>query len=304
MKKDSKGVLLKSEALLNMLEDLDEANKEAEAEKRMVDNIMDSMIDGLCITDTKGTLIKVNKALAEMHGYKSSKEIIGKKFFDFVAKKELPRIIKKFKENIKKNGFLRNFEVTILKKDGKQLPVMLNINSLFDEDGAFIGNISIVRDASEQKKAEKELQKSEQRYRDLIENANDLTQSVDVNGKFVYVNKKWKKVLGYSDGEVKKLRFTDILRKDQIQHCVGIFKKLCKGQSFEHVKTVFVSKKGKEVFVSGNLNAQFEDSKFVATRGIFRDITKQKGAEEELLKQKEKYEKEINKLKEKLKKRK
>ncbi len=140
------------------------------------------------------------------------------------------------------------------------------------------------KEIEERKKIEEALKESEERFKDLLENANDLIQSVDANGKFAYVNKKWKDVLGYSDKEIKKFTFKSILRKDQIPHCVNIFKKLCKKHSFENVETVFVSKKGKEIFVSGNINAQFKDGKFVATMGIFRDITRYKKAEEKLKK--------------------
>ncbi|MFC2027545.1 sensor histidine kinase [Chloroflexota bacterium] len=122
---------------------------------------------------------------------------------------------------------------------------------------------------------------SEARYRDLFENASDLIQSVDVNGKFVYVNRKWLEMLGYSQDELPSLMANDILRSDQLGHYLEILKKVCEGEVFNRVETVFVAKDGREIHVEGNINGLFKDGVFIATRAIFRDITDRKLAERE-----------------------
>ncbi|MGB3093590.1 MAG: PAS domain S-box protein [Candidatus Zixiibacteriota bacterium] len=138
-------------------------------------------------------------------------------------------------------------------------------------------------------RAEEALRESEERYRDLFENANDLIQSIDSSGMFEYVNKKWKEVIGYSDEEIKKLNLTDILRKDQVPHCMELFRKVMGGETLDNVEAVFITKEGREIFVSGAINSRMKDGKFVATRGIFRDITERKRAEEKLRESEEKY---------------
>ena len=132
----------------------------------------------------------------------------------------------------------------------------------------------------------KKIKEPENSFRDLFEIINDLIQSVNIRGKFVYVNRKWRKTLGYSDKDVKKLTLKDILRKDQIPHCMKIFKKVCRGEKFENIEAFFITKKGKEIPVSGNVAPFFKNGKFVATSGIFRDVTERKKAEEELKKNK------------------
>ena len=294
MKKNSKREVLKSEALLNMMEDLEEAKKKAEESEARFRALINATDTGYVIIDAKGVVLDANSEYVRLTGRNSLDEIKGRSVVGWTAKYDLKRNAQEVKKCFKK-GFVRNLEIDYIDKHGKAIPIEINASAIKSEKGPIV--VTLCRDITKRKR-------TEETYRDLIENANDLIQSVDINGKFAYVNEKWRKILGYSDKEVKKLHFTDILRKDQIPHCINIFKKLCKGHSFEHVKTVFVSKKGKEIFVSGNINAQFKDGKFIATRGLFRDITKQKRAEEKLLKQKEKYEKEINELRKKLKKRK
>ena len=89
----------------------------------------------------------------------------------------------------------------------------------------------------------------QENFRELLENANDLIQSVDINGRFVYVNKKWLETLGYSREEVRKMRLPDIVRKDHIPRCMELFRRVCRGKSLEKIRTVFLTKDGREVYV-------------------------------------------------------
>ena len=137
---------------------------------------------------------------------------------------------------------------------------------------------------------DEDLRQSEDRFRDLFENANDLIQSVDPRGRFQFVNKKWLQTLGYTKGELADLSLKDILRPDQIPHCMDAFQRVIEGQTFERIEAVFIAKDGREVFVEGNVNALRRNGSFVATRGIFRDVTERKHAEAQIkasLKQKE-----------------
>jgi two-component system sensor histidine kinase/response regulator len=186
--------------------------------------------------------------------------------------------------------FSRQLEHRIIYADGEIGYISVRFFIVKDNQGRTVKTYGANQDITERKRAEEALRESEEKYRDLFENANDLIQSVDEDGRFVYVNKEWKQVMGYSDEEVKSLIFTDILRKDQIPHCMELFKKVVAGETVDNVETVFVTKEGKEIFVSGAINPRIKDGKFVATRAILRDITERKRAEENLRKAKEEAE--------------
>lgn len=130
--------------------------------------------------------------------------------------------------------------------------------------------------------ANKKLEKSEARYRELFEHSGDMIQSVSADGRFDYVNPEWLETLGYTEEEVQQLKFTDILRPDQIPHCTEIFAALQRGENFPYVETVFISKDGREIFVEGSTSASFSEGRFVASRGFFRDVTERRRAEEEI----------------------
>jgi PAS domain S-box-containing protein len=138
------------------------------------------------------------------------------------------------------------------------------------------------REIAERKQAEGALKESEERFRDLFENANDLIQVCDAEGRFLYVNRKWKETIGYREDKAKNITFRDIIQKDQISHCNDILIKLTHGETVGQFETIFISKGGKEINVEGNINALFKKGNFVSTRGIFRDITEHKQADEAL----------------------
>lgn len=120
------------------------------------------------------------------------------------------------------------------------------------------------------KQAESALLESEERYRDLFENANDLIQSVTPYGRLEYVNRAWLKTLGYTQAEIHKINLFDIIHPDFQEECRELFCRVMSGEKLEQMTTVFVSKDGQKIFVEGNINCKFVEGKPVATRAIFR----------------------------------
>jgi PAS domain S-box-containing protein len=120
-----------------------------------------------------------------------------------------------------------------------------------------------------------------QELHDLFDNANDIIQSVNLNGEFLYVNKKWKETLGYHGDEVKDLDIFDIVHPDSQEHCRDLFQKLMSGEKVDVIEADFISKNGERIAVEGNVNCRFEDGRPIATRAIFRDVTERRKKEAE-----------------------
>ncbi|MEH1904741.1 MAG: adenylate/guanylate cyclase domain-containing protein [Nostoc sp.] len=137
------------------------------------------------------------------------------------------------------------------------------------------------------KQAEDALVESEERYRDLFENANDLIQSVNPSGRFLYVNRAWRETLGYSEAEIANMNVFDIIHPEFKQHCLQKFYHVLSGEKFGQVKAAFVTKDGQTIFLEGNINCKFIEGHPVATRGIFRNVTQRLTAEEALRHQQE-----------------
>ena len=122
----------------------------------------------------------------------------------------------------------------------------------------------------------------EEQYRDLFENANDLIQSVDPQGKFLYVNRAWRETFGYREEELAGLSIFDIIHPESRDHCAGLFRRLMSGEDTGRLETTFLTKGGETVVLEGTTNCKFVDGRPVSTRGIFRDITERKRIEHSL----------------------
>jgi PAS domain S-box-containing protein len=138
-------------------------------------------------------------------------------------------------------------------------------------------------------KTDESLRESEERLRDFLDNAGDLIQSVGKDGRFLYINRKWQEVLGYTAEEAKKMTNLEIVAKDKTQYCKDIFKRLEHGENIERAELTFISKDGREIYVQGSINAYFENGEFISTRCIFRDITEAKEAEDQLRESERRY---------------
>jgi PAS domain S-box-containing protein len=146
----------------------------------------------------------------------------------------------------------------------------------------FAQNTALVKEATERKQAEAALRESEERYRDLFENATDLIQSVGPDGRYVVTNRRWRETLGYSEEEVARLTMFDVLAPECRDHWRQVFSELMGGGQVDCAETTFLARDGRRVFVEGNLSCSFKDGKPVATRGFFRDVTARKQTEEAL----------------------
>jgi PAS domain S-box-containing protein len=146
------------------------------------------------------------------------------------------------------------------------------------------GTSRLKKSLVEVEKSQDVLRESEEKFKNLFENANDLILSLDRRGNFIYVNRKWKQLLGYTDSEVSKLKFSDIVRKDHLLDAMRFFGRAIRGEKLENVEVVFVTKGKKEISVSGNVSPLLKNGRFVAVMAILRDITAQKKDEEELKK--------------------
>lgn len=243
--------------------------------------LADSVPVGIFLTDTEGMTIYSNKYLQTMAGY-SPEEGLRTPWYHLIHPDEREEVIREWNKTLSA-GCIFSKDTRLLTSSGIERWVDILLSSIDSEGERPAGFVGTVVDTTNRKLYEDRLRESEEKYRDLFDNAHDLIQSVDGTGRFVYVNKKWKDILGYNDKEVKDLVFTDILRKDYVSQCLEVFREIKSGKDIENVEAVFMTRDGEEIFVEGKVSAKMKDGRFVATRGIFRDVTERKRLEAQLL---------------------
>jgi diguanylate cyclase (GGDEF)-like protein/PAS domain S-box-containing protein len=134
--------------------DLRRAELEARRERDYVAAIMSSMRDGFMLT-RHGRILQVNQALCEMTGF-AREELVGVRTpYPFWPPEEIDEI--ESHRALIREGRACEFEVTYRRKDGSRFPVSINVMSAQSHDGRTLGYVSTVRDISERKRQEEEL---------------------------------------------------------------------------------------------------------------------------------------------------
>ena len=90
----------------------------------------------------------------------------------------------------------------------------MSVASLRDDDGNTLGAVTVGRDITGLQIAEQELRRSEERYRDILDNASDLVFLVDQHGKFTYANPSFFRTLGYNGTSLLETNLQSITSLD------------------------------------------------------------------------------------------
>ena len=130
--------------------------------------------------------------------------------------------------------------------------------------------------AIQRRQDEETLAASESKYRELLESANDLVQSVSPDGRFQFVNRAWKEALGYSAEELKELTIWDVVKPTQSEPGRDVLQSMMIDDGLGRFEAVFASKHGDEIAVEGVVTCRYQDGLPVAAQGIFRDITERR----------------------------
>ena len=153
--------------------------------------------------------------------------------------------------------------------------------------------ISIIRNITKRKWAEKLLRKSQARYIDLYENANDIIFTLDLQGNITSANKAACAAWGYTKKEIHSKSLADILSHKSIQLTKDILTKTIAQQS--HLRELqawefeVITKNGYHRFMEVRARLIWEDDEIVGVQGIARDITERKFVEEKLCRAEARY---------------
>ena len=135
------------------------------------------------------------------------------------------------------------------------------------------------------KEKTEELRKSEKRYRDLWENANDILYIHDMDGNFIEMNRVGREVIGYSEEEIRQLNVRDIVDRRYLPIAMEKMReKILTKQATEPYELLCHTKDGREIWVEIRSRPIIENGVVVAVEGVARDITERKKMVEELQK--------------------
>jgi PAS domain S-box-containing protein len=231
------------------------------------------------VIENDGTVAFINSFAEKTLGW-TFKEIKGKNFFtNFVPADEQEDRKEAFEVALKNGGVFEQKIRTFLTRTGQIRSVQMN-TTIFSTEGEHITAMTIIgEDVTERKVTADALSRSNAQLQDLVDNTSDLIQILSMDGRFLFVNKSWREILGYQSDEVGKLNIRDIVHPDFLEETYEKFNKIERGERIPDFETVFRRKDGRRIYLSGSVNCRFENELPVAFRCILHNSTSKVRAE-------------------------
>ncbi|HEX6938276.1 MAG TPA: PAS domain S-box protein [Longimicrobiales bacterium] len=187
--------------LFSIVHDITERRRAEEALRHSEEKyrvLFEEARDAIYITSRDGRILEANQSFFELFGY-TREEVVAMNARDFYVD---PSDRERYQEAIERHGALRGFEVQFRRKDGSILDCILKATVRRAYDGAVLGYHGIIQDVTEQKRAERALRASEERYALAVRGANEGLWDWDLEADVVYYSPRWKSMLGLREEDV------------------------------------------------------------------------------------------------------
>ena len=248
--------------------------------KEKYQNLYNNAPDMYFSVSPDGVVNSVNQFGADYLGY-TKEELIGDQIWTIVYKDDLDTIKKQVAEIFNKKLERSELEFRKVRKDGSILWVSEHTQIVLDENNNPIEIWIICSDITERKQAEEELRKSEEKYRYLVENINDIIYEIDKNGVMTYISKVAETITGYNQSELVGRNIFDFIHGEDLPRIQQQLQKVLSGQ-IDPSEYRFIKKTGEIIWIRSSSRPIYEEGNPVGLRGVAADISKTKKMEDQL----------------------
>jgi two-component system, sensor histidine kinase and response regulator len=258
-----------------------EAQEALTEERDFTSAVIDAAGSLVVVLDPYGRIIRFNRACEQISGY-SFQEVHGREFWDvFIIPEEIPPLKEMFARLRAGSEFISH-ENHWESRGGELRLIDWSNVVLRDKKGAAAYIIGTGLDITERRRAEQALRASEQRYRDLFENANDIVYTHDLRGNFTSINSAAERITGYNRSEALRMNLEQIVAPEHL----GVVRRAVEGKLDGGGATTcefdILSKTGQRVSLEVSTRLQLENGRPIGVHGVARDVTDRKLAEEKL----------------------
>jgi PAS domain S-box-containing protein len=254
--------------------------KQLEERLRFLSLLVENAEDVIGVTETDGTIRYMSPSVERVLGYRPE-EMVGTNSFGYLHPDDHEWAAGAMTAAVSNPGPARRVEFRYRHKDGTWRYLEATGHNLL-EDQHSKGILSVARDITRRKQAEKALRDSEECFRVMFENASDIITILETNGTIRYASPSLERVLGYQPEEWIGTNAFDRVHPDDLEHVTDAFTEHMSEEGISlPVEFRTRSKNGEWRYfeaIGNNLDRSSEEGTVV----ISRDITERKRAEEEI----------------------
>lgn len=254
--------------------------------KDFYNSILDSVINGVWVTDHNDTIFYVNKGMSAIAGIPVEQILSVNTLYGFPADtlQSFRPYYQKAKERLKVVRYPAVRVITpagrLSYQSGWLIPII--------KEGAYDGMICTVEDVTENKLAEDALRSSEERFRNITEQVSEIIFMTDNTGYITYISPQVISVFGYSALEMTGEHFIRFVDETDYQKAMSAFKTSMKTNSRVQNFPARMKRKDGSVFIGEvSSNGFYVDGRSDGAIGVIRDVTERKNAEEAIRRSKE-----------------
>jgi PAS domain S-box-containing protein len=293
--KDNDGNVTAALELVVAITERKKAEDELSDKDKRFRAIFDKSFQFALLLDTNGNVLEMNELCYTVHG-PLAKVSLGKPFWEATWWNKFPDVAEKTKLAIQscQVGKIVHDEVKFIDKDFQIHHGISIFSPITDENGKLLYISVVGLDISERKQAEAALQKSEERFRQVSENAEEWLWEVDSNGLYTYSSSVVEKLLGYKPEEiVGKKHFYDLFLTDEQEELKkAALQAFASKNSFSGFLNRNMHKNGNIVWLStSGVPILNEKGNLLGYRGLDIDLTERRKADEVIRASEEKHRK-------------
>jgi len=263
--------------------------KSTEKELPLYQSLFEASQDGIAV-ESEGKIVKANDSFAEIFGYDNGNELTNRDLIDLVSNDDVLKVVEFFRLLEQKKNVPDRFEFLGKKRDSSFIFTEISVSTFESDNKVFV--VMVTRDVTERKRAQKIIQESEEKYRNVTENIDDFLYTFERVGNFMrplFYTSAVKKVTGYSQAEFLEdsRLFLKIIHPDDFPMLKKRISDLIRSrfQLSSEVEVRIINKQGGAVWIRNKTRiVRDEAGKIHKIYGLVSDITLKKRAEEELKK--------------------
>ena len=236
--------------------------------------------DCITITDTTGHLLYVNEAFLRTYEL-TEQEILGQHINVVRSGHTDLTVIEAIDAATKRDGW--RGEVWNQSRTGRVFPVSLTTSTVHDERGDIVAAVGVARDVEKEKLAEEALRRSEARYRELVENANDVIFTVDPEGYCIAMNPAGQNISGYETEDKRGVNLRQLVVPEHVETALSQLQRVLRGEVVPAFEVDILNRQGRRLTLELSVRQVHHPVRGTVVQGIARDVTMRKELEVKLL---------------------